>query len=240
MDLPSQRDVARLQLSQVAASYIRELIMSGRARTGDFLRIDSIAKAMSISSTPVREGLLLLQTEGFVRLVPRRGFMVVGFSRQDVRDIFWGQAVLAGELAARAAKLITQDQLAEIADLMEAHRAAVASDDEPLYTRLGHRFHRAINVAARSPRLAILLGGMTKQLPNSLYGKMEGQIKGSLNYHPRIYRALKVRDVEAARTLMHKHIVSGGEILVKHLEELAIWQDSGGAPRRRASSAAAS
>jgi DNA-binding GntR family transcriptional regulator len=156
-----------------------------------------------------------------------------------VRDIFWGQAVLAGELAARAAKLITQEQLAEIADLMEAHRVAVASNDEPLYTRLGHRFHRAINIAARSPRLAILLGAMTKQLPNTLYGKMEGQIKGSLSYHPRIYKAIKDRDVEAARRLMHKHIVGGGEILVKHLEEQGVWHRGGGGPRRRASSTTA-
>ena len=65
---------------------------------------------MDISSTPVREGLLLLQLEGFVKLSPRRGFMVVGFSRQDVRDIFWAQAMLAGELAARAAKVITDDE----------------------------------------------------------------------------------------------------------------------------------
>ena len=113
-----QHETTRRQLSQEVATYVRELIISGRVRKGNFLRIESISKAMDISSTPVREGLLLLQLEGFVKLSPRRGFMVVGFSRQDVRDIFWAQATLAGELAARAAKVITEDECAEIKDLI--------------------------------------------------------------------------------------------------------------------------
>ena len=219
-------DAQRGQLSQEVASYARELIISGRARKGDFLRIDSIAKALQISSTPVREGLLLLQTEGFVRLSPRRGFMVLGFSRRDVRDIFWAQATLAGELAARAAQRITQEELKQLDALIEAHRQAVEAGDEPRYTRLAHRFHRAINLAARSMRLAMMLGTMTKQLPNRFYGMMEGQIKGTLDYHPKIRDAIKSRKPKVARTLMFEHIVSGGELLVQHLEQQGIWPDN--------------
>lgn len=223
MDLPLHRETPRQQLSQDVASYVRELIISGRVRKDDFLRIDSIAKAMQISSTPVREGLLLLQLEGFVRLSPRRGFQVVGFSRQDVRDIFWAQAILAGERAARAAQSITEEELREIDQLLADHAEATRSRDEPRYTRLGHRFHRAINLAARSPRLAILLGGMTKQLPNRFYGMIEGQVAGTLDYHPRILAALKARDAETARSLMAEHLVSGGELLVQRLEEQGVW-----------------
>ena len=218
-----QHETTRRQLSQEVATYVRELIISGRVRKGNFLRIESISKAMDISSTPVREGLLLLQLEGFVKLSPRRGFMVVGFSRQDVRDIFWAQATLAGELAARAAKVITEDECAEIKDLIEVHKEAIAAGDEPRYTRLGHRFHRAINLAAKSPRLAIMLGTMTKQLPNSFYGKMEGQLMGALDYHPRIFDAIVAGNAKTARALMSEHIISGGDILVAHLEEQGIW-----------------
>lgn len=223
MELPINQTPVRQQLSQDVATYVRELIISGRARRGDFLRIDSVSKAMQVSSTPVREGLLLLQLEGFVKLVPRRGFMVVGVSRQDVRDIFWAQGVLAGELAARASTNATKEQMAEIHELLGAHAAAVLANDEPLYTTLGHKFHRAINLAANSPRLAVLLGTMTKQLPNSFYGKMEGQVKGTLDYHPRIFEAVERGDADAARELMTQHIVQGGEKLVDYLEKQGIW-----------------
>lgn len=226
MDLPAPRIETRHQLSQHVASYVRELIVSGRAREGEFLRIDAIAKAMRTSSTPVREGLLLLQLEGFVRLSPRRGFQVVGFSRQDVRDIFWAQAVLAGELAVRAATAATEDELRDLERLLAEHAIAVRDGDEALYTRLGHQFHRGINLAARSPRLAILLGGMTKQLPNRFYGMMESQVAGTLDYHPRILAALRARDPETARALMREHLVSGGELLVRGLEAQGIWPDA--------------
>src|SRR5689334_8388331 len=100
--LPRSSNSQRQQLSEDVASYVRELIISGRVRPGDFLRTEPIAEAVGVSNTPVREGLLLLSGEGFVELVPRRGFMVSAFSRQDVRDIFWAQAALAAELAGRA------------------------------------------------------------------------------------------------------------------------------------------
>jgi DNA-binding GntR family transcriptional regulator len=226
MDALPSPDAPRRQLSQDVASYVRELIISGRVREGEFLRIDAIARAMSVSSTPVREGLLLLQLEGFVRLSPRRGFAVVGFSRQDVRDIFWAQAVLAGELAARAAAVITDDEAARLRGLMEAHAAAVEADDEPRYTRLAHQFHRTVNLAAKSPRLAILLGTMTKQLPNTFYGKTEGRVQSSLDDHPGIFEAIVAGDGETARDRMREHIVAGGDVLVAYLEEQGLWSEA--------------
>jgi hypothetical protein len=79
----------------------------GTVRPGDYLRMDRIAVAVNVSNTPVREGLLILRAQGWVRLLPRRGFVVAPYAKQDVRDVFWAQAVLAGELAANAAKRIT-------------------------------------------------------------------------------------------------------------------------------------
>jgi len=51
---------------------------------------------VGVSNTPVREGLLSLRSEGFVRLVPRRGFIAAPFTQQDVQDLFWAHAQLAG------------------------------------------------------------------------------------------------------------------------------------------------
>ena len=64
--------VEQRQLSESVATYLREQILSGQLRNGEFLRIDALAKALGVSTTPVREGLLLLQSESFVRLLPRR------------------------------------------------------------------------------------------------------------------------------------------------------------------------
>ncbi|WP_417210511.1 GntR family transcriptional regulator [Antarctobacter sp.] len=225
MNLPDNHVAPRRQLSQDVASYVRELIISGKVRKEQFLRIEAIAKAMQTSSTPVREGLLLLQNEGFVKLVPRRGFMVVGFSKQDVRDIFWTQGVLAGELAARAALSLDESQREALGQLLRDHRDATEKGDEALHTRLAHQFHRTINLGSGSTRLAVLLGKMTKQLPNQFYGLVEEQVHGAVDYHALIYHAILERDAEKARQLMTEHLTEGGEILVKYLERQGVWAE---------------
>ena len=91
-----------LQLSEAVAMHLRERIVSGQLAKGEFLRIDALANALGVSTTPVREGLLLLQSESSVTFLPRRGFVVNGFSKDDLHDLFWAQATLAAELAGRA------------------------------------------------------------------------------------------------------------------------------------------
>jgi DNA-binding FadR family transcriptional regulator len=91
---------------------------------------------------------------------------------------------------------------------------------------LGHQFHRTINLAANSPRLALLLGGLTKQLPNRFYASIEGQLQGAVEYHPMIMNAMSVKDTDSVRSLMHRHILSGAEHLIEMLDRQGIWGQS--------------
>jgi DNA-binding GntR family transcriptional regulator len=217
--------VGKQQLSESVASHLREQIISGKLRKGEFLRIDAIAKDLGVSTTPVREGLLLLQSESFVRLMPRRGFVVNSFSRGDLVDLFWAQATVGAELAARASKKMGKADIAKLQELHAAHERAVTAGDTDVAARTGHQFHRTINLAAESPRLALLLGGLTKQLPNRFYASIEGQLQGAVEYHPIIMNAIRVKDGDAVRSLMFRHIISGAEHLIDMLERHGTWGD---------------
>lgn len=226
---PLKGGAGRLQLSEAVAMHLREQIISGKLSPGEFLRIDAIATELGVSSTPVREGLLLLQSESIVRLIPRRGFVVVGLRADDLLDLFWAQATIAAELAARAAVAMTADDIAALQELDEQHQHAVAKGETALATQLGHLFHRKINLSAQSPRLAQLLGNLTRQLPNRFYASIEGQLKGAVDYHPIIVNAIRMQDADSARSLMFRHIVSGGKHLVATLEhtELSLRDEKG-------------
>jgi DNA-binding GntR family transcriptional regulator len=213
------------QLSELVATQLREQIVSGKLKPGQFLRIDAIAKSLGVSMTPVREGLLLLQSESFVRLLPRRGFVVNSFTKQDLLDLFWAQATVGAELASRAATRMSDGEVQRLQQLHADYEAAVKAGDSRR-DRLGHEFHRAINLAADSPRLALLLGGLARQLPNRFYGSIEGQQNSALDYHPLILQAIRLRDPETAGSLMFRHISGGGEHLVASLERQGIWTDS--------------
>ena len=204
---------------------LREQIVSGRIKNGEFLRIDSIAKQLGVSPTPVREGLLLLQSESFVKLIPRHGFMVKAFSKLDLEDLFWAQATIGAELAARAAMQISKEDIARLEALEPIYKESIESGDERETGKLGHEFHRTINRAARSPRLASILGSLSRQLPNSFYASIEGELELASDYHPVILGAIRVRDPEAAKSLMFRHILEGGRHLVKVLDERGHWPE---------------
>ncbi len=216
---------SRKSLSDEVASYIREQIMSGDLRPGQYIRMERIAEAGGMSITPVREALVALSGDGFVTAVPRRGFVVEPFSRQDVRDLFWTQAQLSGELAARAAVRITEEDLAHLRILMEEGDAAVARGDDETAGLLGHRFHRAINRVADSDRLARLLASVVKHLPNHFYTSIEGNVRDAPDEHHRILAALTARDAEQARELAAAHLNAHATHVVTMLEERGLWSD---------------
>ena len=91
----------RPQLADEVVQYVRALIMSGEVEQGSFLRLEKLAKNLGVSATPVREAMAALERDGFVRLEPRRGYVVSGFTRQDIADVFMVEAFAASELAAR-------------------------------------------------------------------------------------------------------------------------------------------
>ena len=225
------------QLSEMVATQLREQIVSGRLKQGQFLRIDAVAKSLGVSMTPVREGLLLLQSEAFVRLIPRRGFVVNSFSKQDLLDLFWAQGTIGAELASRAATRMPPDEIDRLEELHAQYEVAVRSGDRNR-DHLGHGFHRAINLAADSPRLALLLGSLTKQLPNRFYASIEGQLNSAVEYHPLILKAIRRRDAKAAASLMHRHIVGGGEQLVHMLERQGVWGEPPEAKPKKGAGAA--
>ncbi|MCQ0006298.1 GntR family transcriptional regulator [Actinomadura madurae] len=164
----------RLQLSDEAAARIRELIMDGRVRPGDYLRLERLALEFGISVTPVREALKSLRSEGFVVLEPRRGFVVAPLSKRDVQDLFWVQAGIAAELAARAVPRIRPAALRELDGLQLGLEHAMAVRRPDLMEDGNHRFHREINLAAGSPKLAWSLGTAARYVPRGLYGRLAG------------------------------------------------------------------
>lgn len=213
----------RPQLSDEAAAYARELIMSGQVRPGAYVRVERIAGDLDISITPAREGLMALRGEGFVELAPRRGFVVAPLSAQDIRDIAFAQGVLAGELAARAAGVITDARLAEITEVQEAIERDVASEHPDRIDELNYVFHREIYLAADAPKLTWMIDIATKYTPRRFHALIRGWNRIAVDDHREILGALRAHDVEAARRAMRTHMVTSGDLLVDHLADQGFW-----------------
>lgn len=210
----------RRQLSYEVATHVRELIMSGNVRPGDFIRQDALADELQLSATPIREGLLLLSGEGFVELKPRRGFVVAPLSAADVRDLFTAQALLAGELVSRAAVRMEPDNLRELTEVHEALRKAAGAGAGELVESLNHDFHRRINRAADAPRLAWMLSISTKFAPRRFFATIPGWSKASAQDHAAIIHAIGAGDAEAARAAMTQHMKNAGDLLAANFDSV--------------------
>ena len=210
----------RGQLSDEVAGYVRELIMSGNLRSGDFIRQERIADELGLSATPVREGLLSLRGEGFVELKPRRGFVVAPLSASDVRDLFTAQALLAGELVSRAAVRMGPDDLRALTKVHEALLKAAADGNGDLVESLNHDFHRRINRAAGAPRLAWMLSISTRFAPRRFFATIPGWSKASAQDHAAIIKAIIDGDAGAARAAMMQHMENAGELIAANFESV--------------------
>ncbi|MCU1615612.1 MAG: hypothetical protein JWO98_3152 [Frankiales bacterium] len=208
----------RRQLSDEVAGHVRELIMSGHLRPGEFIRQERIAEELDLSATPVREGLLALRGEGFVTLKPRRGFVVAPLSASDVKDLFTAQALIAGELVARAAAKIDATDLRELESVHKTLRTAASAGDGDLVEKLNHEFHRKINLVADSPRLAWMLSISTKFAPRRFFATIPGWSKASAQDHAAIIKALVARDGDEAREAMTRHMQNAGELLAANFD----------------------
>jgi DNA-binding GntR family transcriptional regulator len=208
----------RRQLGDEVAGYVRDLIMSGQLRSGEFIRQERIADELGLSATPVREGLLSLRGEGFVQLVPRRGFVVSPLSASDVRDLFTAQALLAGELVSRAAVRMSVADLREVTGIHQALRKAATAGDGEMVERLNHDFHRRINLVADAPRLAWMLSISSKFAPRRFFATIPGWSKASAQDHAVILKAISERDAEAARAAMMRHMENAGDLLAANFE----------------------
>lgn len=206
----------RPQLSDEAADHVRELIMSGRLRPGSHIRQDEVASDLGISATPVREGLLALRGQGFVTLKPRRGFVVAPLDAADIRDLFTAQALLAGELVARAIKRMDDDQVNALETLQSTLEGAAERSDAEEVERLNHQFHRALNLGAQSPKLVWMLATSARFAPRRFFSSIPGWVQASVEDHQTILSALRNDDAETGRQAMQEHILKAGELLAEN------------------------
>ena len=88
--------------------------------------------------------------------------------------------------------------------------------------RLNHEFHRGINVAADSPKLAQLMSQITRYALESVYPAVDGWAEQCARDHRRVLAALRKGDGDAARTAMDRHLCAGSKPLIDHLAGLGV------------------
>lgn len=221
----SARRPARMNLKDMVADEIRDLIFSGDLRPGSKIDQDEIAEREGVSKLPVREALISLESEGLVENIPRRGAFVAPLSRTDIRDHFNVFGMVSGLAAGRAADELTDEDIKVLEDLC-AHIEESQNPEEQ--GRLNTEFHAIINRAGGSRRLLSVIGLLGQSIPTGFFEFASGWAESAHEEHRAIVEALKARDSAAARREVEQHLRDSAELVVSALEERDFWNDGDG------------
>lgn len=208
--------------SAVATELIRQAILDGGLSPGERLKEEELAQRLGISRTPVREALLILQTEGLVEAAPNRGATVRAHDADELDDLYHLRALLEGHAARQAALRATDETVAALWASCDRFADVASKDDVRAIVQENMFFHHAVLEAAGSARLAAMVRKVI-ELPlvyRSYIWYSPRQREISVHYHRQITHALETRDAERAEWVMKEHVFEARDLLVAHVREL--------------------
>ena len=108
------------KVSQTGGAYLRlkAMIISGEIDPADQIDANSLVDVLDFGRTPIREALLRLQTEGIVKIVPKRGVQIVKLSADDLTAIY--QVISAVEIEAVRLLTIQRPSIDQLGKLVGA------------------------------------------------------------------------------------------------------------------------
>ena len=199
-----------LPLREVVFEALRDAIVHGEFEPGERLLEVALAKRLGVSRTPVREAIRMLELEGLVVMVPRKGAEVARITEKDLRDALEIRLSLEELAVELACKRIDEEGRLRLREACENFREAVRSGRVSDIVDTDVAFHETICELSNNPRLVSL----TKNFGEQVYRYRVEYIKDPMNYpvlireHEAILLALKERNVKKAESAMHEHVAN--------------------------------
>jgi len=194
-------------------------------RNREDIRLDErkLASDFGISRTPVREALAQLESEGFVRSVPRRGIYVVRKSKREVIEMITAWAALES----MAARLITQQagdaEIAGLREMFATFEGGTLRAHLDEYSEVNIEFHQAIIRMSRNQVLIDLAENLfmhMRMIRRKTIGEKD-RADRSIRDHMNIIKALEARDTDRAEELVRDHALG----LAEHVAKYAAYLD---------------
>src|SRR5580692_13131319 len=161
-----QAKLVRTPSGEHIASYVRSLIFEGELRPGMRVPQDAIAEDLGVSRIPVREALIVLENEGWVTIEMHRGAYINALDKRAVHDHYELFGLIYGFAAQRALARAGDELPIVLADLQKRFADATDPSDQQ---QLSIAFHAAIVRGAASPRIIVVLRGMSAMVPGDFF-----------------------------------------------------------------------
>jgi DNA-binding GntR family transcriptional regulator len=169
-------------------------------RPGQAIYEGELAVRYGASKTPIREALNTLRQEGYVQVMPRRGYLITPISLQDVQQILALRLILEPAAAEMAAQRVSGDELRQLRRL--AQRSS--GPNRPEQSPPDRAFHLAVAEASGNPRLAAYIATLLEEVQRvyHLCPTLHEVDQAPPNRHLTLVEALMKGDPQLARETM--------------------------------------
>jgi DNA-binding GntR family transcriptional regulator len=194
--------------SERAYEYTKERILDGRFKGGELISEGDVATPTGLSRTPVREAFLRLESEGLLRLFPKRGALVVPVSAGEVEAVMETRLVV--EQFAIAKTIATE--VAPVPSLeaaIELQHELVAARDNAGFVEADREFHRLFVASAANPILLEVhdsLRDRQTRMGLAAIALDQGREDSIMREHRELVDAIRDGDPVSARGILERHL----------------------------------
>jgi DNA-binding GntR family transcriptional regulator len=173
------------------------------------LRLDErqLRTALGVSRTPIREALSLLEQEGFIRTIPRRGIYIVRKSKREIIEMIQMWAALES-MAARLATVHAPDaEIAKLRHLFDEFQSSPPSEHLGEYSDANIAFHTAVIALGGSQTIVDATRNLlihVRAIRRATISQSDRAARSIID-HLKIIEALERRDTELAERLTRQH-----------------------------------
>ena len=212
-----------LPLRDVVFNTLRQAILRGELKPGERLMEIKLAKRLGVSRTPIREAIRMLELEGLVVMIPRRGAAVAQITKQDLEDVLEVRCSLEELAVELACTRITGKELDNLHDALKDFENACDANDIKALAEKYVAFHDIIFESTGNQRLIQLLNNLREQMYRYRleYLKEESYHNKLLQEHKQIELDIKNHDVASARCHSKEHIYNQVMYVSQKIEDEA-------------------
>ncbi|WP_415972849.1 GntR family transcriptional regulator [Rhodococcus sp. 077-4] len=198
--------------ADTAYATVKELIVSGELPGGELVSEGEIASRLEISRTPVREAFLRLQVEGWMRLYPKRGALVVPIAVGEAENVVDARRLVeAGSVRAFVDDVrVRESVVLALRENLQLQEQLAVDGTAAQFSAVDADFHRTVVRAGGNPLLDAFYDGLRerqRRMTAASVTRDPGQISRIVDDHRRLTDLIEAGDADGFEQAVEQHML---------------------------------
>ncbi len=208
-------------LRERIVNVLRESIIKGTLKPGERVAESDLAEKYGISRTPIREAFRQLETEGFLKVIPRRGAEVASLTEEDVREFYEVKSLLESYAAKVAAERLTERDIKRLELLNASMERFAQNGDIKGFFKTDNEFHDVFIQKCGNEKLCNIIQNLLQQFQRVRIASfvIKGRMEVSVEQHKDIIKACCDKDSGLVEQLVKRNAEYSAKLLTQRFQK---------------------